>query len=152
MGLPLSLSFCVTLISTVRTFMYNLHLSISDVNECDLNPNICLHGDCENTKGSFICHCQMGYFVKKGSTGCTGTSEAELSGLSFCWDSLSQLVHAYKSSRSRVQKLFIQSEDLVRVVLSLNKGEFHPSKPTLLVLPASSSYRARKQTACSLLN
>lgn len=44
-----------------------------DVNECDLNPNICLHGDCENTKGSFICHCQLGYFVKKGSTGCTGT-------------------------------------------------------------------------------
>lgn len=44
-----------------------------DVNECDLNPNICLHGDCENTKGSFICHCQLGYFVNKGSTGCTGT-------------------------------------------------------------------------------
>lgn len=44
-----------------------------DVNECDLNPNICLHGDCENTKGSFICHCELGYFVKKGSTGCTGT-------------------------------------------------------------------------------
>lgn len=43
-----------------------------DVNECDLNPNICLHGECENTKGSFICHCQLGYFVKKGSTGCTG--------------------------------------------------------------------------------
>lgn len=49
------------------------YLSAPDVNECDLNPNICLHGDCENTKGSFICHCQLGYFVKKGSTGCTGT-------------------------------------------------------------------------------
>uniref|UniRef100_F6ZCP2 Fibrillin 1 n=1 Tax=Ornithorhynchus anatinus TaxID=9258 RepID=F6ZCP2_ORNAN len=32
-----------------------------DVNECDLNPNICLSGSCENTKGSFICHCDMGY-------------------------------------------------------------------------------------------
>lgn len=51
-----------------------------DVNECDLNPNICLHGDCENTKGSFICHCQLGYFVKKGSTGCTGTARERESG------------------------------------------------------------------------
>lgn len=87
-GLPLSVSFCVSLISKARTFMYNLCLSVSDVNECDLNPNICLHGDCENTKGSFICHCQLGYFVKKGSTGCTGTrlqiSEARLRGLSLC--------------------------------------------------------------------
>ncbi|KAF2976919.1 hypothetical protein EK904_001396 [Melospiza melodia maxima] len=49
-----------------------------DVNECDLNPNICLHGECENTKGSFICHCQLGYFVKKGTTGCTGGSSARL--------------------------------------------------------------------------
>lgn len=43
-----------------------------DVNECDLNPNICMFGECENTKGSFICHCQLGYSVKKGTTGCTG--------------------------------------------------------------------------------
>lgn len=44
-----------------------------DVNECDLNSNICMFGECENTKGSFICHCQLGYSVKKGTTGCTGT-------------------------------------------------------------------------------
>lgn len=43
-----------------------------DVDECDLNPNICLSGSCENTKGSFICHCDMGYSVRKGTTGCTG--------------------------------------------------------------------------------
>lgn len=43
-----------------------------DVDECDLNPNICLSGNCENTKGSFICHCDLGYSVKKGTTGCTG--------------------------------------------------------------------------------
>lgn len=52
--------------------------SPADVNECDLNPNICLHGECENTKGSFICHCQLGYFVKKGTTGCTGESTPDL--------------------------------------------------------------------------
>lgn len=44
----------------------------TDVNECDLNPHICLHGDCENTKGSFICHCQPGYVIRKGATGCSG--------------------------------------------------------------------------------
>lgn len=52
--------------------------SPADVNECDLNPNICLHGECENTKGSFICHCQLGYFVKKGTTGCTGGDAPDL--------------------------------------------------------------------------
>lgn len=33
-----------------------------------------MFGECENTKGSFICHCQLGYSVKKGTTGCTGRS------------------------------------------------------------------------------
>lgn len=47
-----------------------------DVDECELNPNICLSGNCENTKGSFICHCDMGYSVRKGTTGCTGKAEA----------------------------------------------------------------------------
>lgn len=46
--------------------------ALTDVNECDLNSNICMFGECENTKGSFICHCQLGYSVKKGTTGCTG--------------------------------------------------------------------------------
>lgn len=45
------------------------------MNECDLNSNICMFGECENTKGSFICHCQLGYSVKKGTTGCTGRSQ-----------------------------------------------------------------------------
>lgn len=37
----------------------------TDVDECDLNPHICLHGVCENTRGSFFCHCQLGY-IKPG--------------------------------------------------------------------------------------
>lgn len=53
------------------TFLF-LYPSCLDVDECDLNPNICLSGSCENTKGSFICHCDMGYSVRKGTTGCTG--------------------------------------------------------------------------------
>ena len=43
-----------------------------DVDECDLNPHICLHGVCENTRGSFVCHCQLGYIVRKGAMGCSG--------------------------------------------------------------------------------
>lgn len=35
-----------------------------------------MFGECENTKGSFICHCQLGYSVKKGTTGCTGRPPA----------------------------------------------------------------------------
>lgn len=58
---------------TAETWIYEPCLCLSDVNECDLNPNICLSGTCENTKGSFICHCDMGYSGKKGKTGCTGT-------------------------------------------------------------------------------
>lgn len=44
----------------------------TDVDECDLNPHICLHGVCENTRGSFFCHCQLGYIVRKGAMGCFG--------------------------------------------------------------------------------
>lgn len=43
-----------------------------DVDECALNGNICLHGHCENTVGSFTCKCQPGYVVQEDSTGCTG--------------------------------------------------------------------------------
>lgn len=51
--------------------------ALTDVNECDLNSNICMFGECENTKGSFICHCQLGYSVKKGTTGCTGKGNCQ---------------------------------------------------------------------------
>lgn len=96
---------------------HSIRLSIHlcpDVNECDLNPNICLHGDCENTKGSFICHCQLGYFVKKGSTGCTGTHR-HTSGTQKSWPQcmhillLSEVTHAYYSYRSGLLKTTIYS-------------------------------------------
>lgn len=71
----------------------------ADVNECDLNPNICLHGECENTKGSFICHCQLGYFVKKGTTGCTGGRAAHLGEPGgHSWESSTAGVHIWELS------------------------------------------------------
>ncbi|KAM5307226.1 LOW QUALITY PROTEIN: fibrillin-3 [Glossophaga mutica] len=51
-----------------------------DTNECDLSPNICLHGDCENTKGSFVCHCQPRYVIREGATGCSNIDKCELGG------------------------------------------------------------------------
>jgi len=32
-----------------------------DVNECAEGPNVCLNGHCDNTEGSFHCHCHAGY-------------------------------------------------------------------------------------------
>ncbi|KAM8764499.1 LOW QUALITY PROTEIN: fibrillin-3 [Rhynchonycteris naso] len=54
-------------------FMAMLHVRICfNINECDLNPHICLHGGCEDMKGSFVCHCQLVYVIRKGNMGCFG--------------------------------------------------------------------------------
>uniref|UniRef100_A0A8C2GKQ6 Fibrillin 2a n=1 Tax=Cyprinus carpio TaxID=7962 RepID=A0A8C2GKQ6_CYPCA len=57
---------------------HSKHTNAHYVNECELNTNICLFGECENTKGSFICHCEMGYAVKKGTSGCIDVNECEM--------------------------------------------------------------------------
>lgn len=41
-------------------FLQLLFLNISDINEC-LNVNICNHGSCMNTDGSFHCDCFPGW-------------------------------------------------------------------------------------------
>lgn len=67
---PVLMSF--KLAFSLFSFFRSLYRLFIDVDECELNPNICLSGNCENTRGSFICHCEMGYSVRKGTTGCTG--------------------------------------------------------------------------------
>uniref|UniRef100_A0A8D1NI92 Latent-transforming growth factor beta-binding protein 2 n=1 Tax=Sus scrofa TaxID=9823 RepID=A0A8D1NI92_PIG len=45
-----------------------------DVNECDdLNgpAALCVHGHCENTEGSYRCHCPPGYVAEAGPPHCT---------------------------------------------------------------------------------
>lgn len=66
--------YCVFMFIKLTFFLFRPYFSppYQDVDECELNPNICLSGNCENTRGSFICHCEMGYSVRKGTTGCTG--------------------------------------------------------------------------------
>lgn len=45
---------------------------VIDIDECALNPNVCLNGRCENNLGSYTCHCDFGYSVKDHEQGCTG--------------------------------------------------------------------------------
>ncbi|KAM7155880.1 latent-transforming growth factor beta-binding protein 2 isoform 1-T1 [Molossus nigricans] len=50
------------------------HMACVDVNECeDLNgpAALCAHGHCENTEGSFRCHCSPGYVAEAGPPRCT---------------------------------------------------------------------------------
>ena len=61
-------------ITLYRCFAENNHMLLifTDVNECELMDEICGEGVCENTRGSFICRCDVGYSVKPPFTGCTG--------------------------------------------------------------------------------
>lgn len=34
---------------------------VSEINECEVIPNLCLNGNCINTEGSFTCACNQGY-------------------------------------------------------------------------------------------
>lgn len=65
---------CLESVGESSMLVWDFCLMLADVNECELNSNICMFGECENTKGFYICHCEMGYAVKKGTTGCTGES------------------------------------------------------------------------------
>ncbi|XP_036699280.1 latent-transforming growth factor beta-binding protein 2 isoform X1 [Balaenoptera musculus] len=50
------------------------NMACVDVNECDdLNgpAALCVHGHCENTEGSYRCHCPPGYVAEAGPPHCT---------------------------------------------------------------------------------
>ncbi|XP_012859125.1 latent-transforming growth factor beta-binding protein 2 [Echinops telfairi] len=54
------------------------HLACVDVNECeDLNgpAALCAHGHCENTEGSYRCHCSPGYVAKADPPHCAAEEE-----------------------------------------------------------------------------
>ncbi|XP_072424321.1 latent-transforming growth factor beta-binding protein 2-like isoform X1 [Chiloscyllium punctatum] len=49
-----------------------------DVDEC-MNGTICgTHGYCENTDGSFRCHCDQGFEIPPGGQGCVDVNECEM--------------------------------------------------------------------------
>lgn len=46
----------------------------SDINECQVLPDLCGNGQCVNTIGSFRCHCNVGYKTDFTATSCVGTA------------------------------------------------------------------------------
>ncbi|XP_046415905.1 fibrillin-2-like isoform X1 [Neodiprion fabricii] len=49
-----------------------------DINECALNPNICVNGGCENLMGTHRCICDTGYEVDAAGKLCTDIDECAL--------------------------------------------------------------------------
>lgn len=47
-------------------------LCIIDRNECQETPNICSHGQCIDTVGSFYCICHTGFKTNDDKTMCLG--------------------------------------------------------------------------------
>ncbi len=43
-----------------------------DINECEVEPNICQFGTCTNTPGSFQCTCQPGFVLSDNKRRCYG--------------------------------------------------------------------------------
>lgn len=52
---------------------------LPDVNECEMEEDVCENGECDNTLGSFMSRCEEGYSAKPDSgPGCTDDDECEL--------------------------------------------------------------------------
>jgi hypothetical protein len=43
-------------------------------NECEEIPNVCSHGDCVDTEGSYLCLCHQGFQASADQTLCMGES------------------------------------------------------------------------------
>ncbi|GIY47215.1 fibrillin-1, partial [Caerostris extrusa] len=46
-----------------------------DVNECENNADLCTHGRCVNTEGSFNCLCDFGYVPAQNQQACLDTRQ-----------------------------------------------------------------------------
>ncbi|XP_076373655.1 fibrillin-1-like isoform X1 [Tachypleus tridentatus] len=51
---------------------------IIDINECVEYPNICQNGRCQNTIGSFSCHCNPGFALDSDGVNCTDIDECSI--------------------------------------------------------------------------
>ncbi|KAK9408907.1 fibrillin-3 [Crotalus adamanteus] len=52
-----------------------------DINECALNPDICLNGMCENLRGSYRCICNLGYESDPTGKNCVDVDECAINRL-----------------------------------------------------------------------
>ncbi|KAF3821503.1 hypothetical protein GH733_009545 [Mirounga leonina] len=50
-----------------------------DIDECKVMPNLCTHGQCINTMGSFRCFCKVGYTTDISGTSCVDLDECSQS-------------------------------------------------------------------------
>lgn len=55
--------------------------SLSDINECALNPTICQNGACENLEGGYRCICNTGYRVDDTGRRCHDINECAIDNL-----------------------------------------------------------------------
>jgi len=93
-----------TLLSLFNSFSLSLSLSSGlEVDECQINPNICGQGICYNTAEGYTCHCDEGYPLDDSQTTCVGE---ESSGRTL----LSSKVVVLCSRRSQLVASFVRRE------------------------------------------
>lgn len=54
------------------SFKLSIIIYVSDIDECQTQPNICTGGTCENSPGSYICHCPPGHILSPDGRSCRG--------------------------------------------------------------------------------
>lgn len=58
-------------------FFKHSYFNVSDIDECRISPDLCGHGTCVNTPGSFECECfegyESGFMMMKNCMGTCGT-------------------------------------------------------------------------------
>lgn len=63
-----------------HTHKYTTYFPFPDINECEVEPNLCQFGTCTNTPGSFQCTCQPGFVLSDNKRRCYGRRSRELTG------------------------------------------------------------------------
>lgn len=62
----------------IYSYGNNIHLCFdkffvfADINECEMDPEICQNGVCENIRSSYRCVCNSGYEVDISGKKCVG--------------------------------------------------------------------------------
>lgn len=72
--LPAFLRWCPALPSLIYPGSCFLFFFLPGRNECQEIPNVCSHGDCVDTEGSYICICYNGFKATGDLTMCMGVS------------------------------------------------------------------------------
>ena len=66
-GNSLYITVVITACLTLLSFSF-----CSDVNECEINPDLCRNGECIDTRGSFRCRCFPGFVYNPLTQTCDG--------------------------------------------------------------------------------